>query len=347
MNTTVHFADLSHRQKLAELSKTAADTPMGRLLRRFWHPGALDADLPPNAQVRRRLLGEDVRFVRDADRHVRAYREASGMDGEREVPVVVYAGLLFCYLGTTPAPAFDLPRKPAFEDDGFDLYVREEIWPCNWFQQIENSLDPVHVSFVHHWGRVGSFGGAVAPTIPRLAYEETSAGVRQEATRSEKSRRFSHWTFPNNNMISTPTLAPTDPWVTIGIWMVPIDDEHTARRAVHAVPKTDAATDARIAAYFASVQDYDPSRHHDELVYGRRVPDDPLIALTSAQDYVAAMGQGIIADREHERLGTSDAGVIMLRRQFFRELEAQERGLPGKNWTRERSNLDLPRQVAE
>jgi 5,5'-dehydrodivanillate O-demethylase len=36
--------------------------------------------------------------------------------------------------------------------------------------------------------------------------------------------------------------------------------------------------------------------------------------------------QGPIADREHERLATTDRGVVMLRQMFFREMEKVERG---------------------
>ena len=49
----------------------------------------------------------------------------------------------------TRAPDFDLQRKVEFESPDHIVIAREQIWPCNWFQQVENSLDAVHVSFVH------------------------------------------------------------------------------------------------------------------------------------------------------------------------------------------------------
>ena len=42
--------------------------------------------------------------------------------------------------------------------------------------------------------------------------------------------------------------------------------------------------------------------------------------LINVQDYVAQRGQGVIADREHERLGRSDAAIILLRQIWAREL---------------------------
>ncbi len=55
-------------------------------------------------------------------------------------------------------------------------------------------------------------------------------------------------------------------------------------------------------------------------------------ALQNAQDYIVQVGQGPIVDRSKERLGKSDAGVILLRKIFRRELDAIKKGQPGKDW---------------
>jgi len=44
------------------------------------------------------------------------------------------------------------------------------------------------------------------------------------------------------------------------------------------------------------------------------------------QDTVAWVGQGAVTDRENEHLGESDRGVILLRRQLRRDMEAVQRG---------------------
>ncbi|MDB5947602.1 MAG: putative iron-sulfur containing oxygenase, partial [Ramlibacter sp.] len=90
-------------------------------------------------------------------------------------PVHEYCGLVFAWLGEGPAPAFDLPRKDALEADGVVIVATRETWRINWFQQIENSLDATHVSFVHRALRVASFGDAVTAAIPELSYAETEA----------------------------------------------------------------------------------------------------------------------------------------------------------------------------
>jgi hypothetical protein len=88
-----------------------------------------------------------------------------------------------------------------------------------------------------------------------------------------------------------------------------------------------------LTEYFARVGSYKAADHHDELFRGD-YPADPLIELTSAQDYVAIMGQGTIADHENEMLGQSDAGVARLRAILWREMDALRQGQPGKKWRR-------------
>src|SRR5207245_10946234 len=51
------------------------------------------------------------------------------------------------------------------------------------------------------------------------------------------------------------------------------------------------------------------------------------------EDEIAQTGQGKIPDRTHEHLGRSDAGVILLRQIWQRELRALAEGQPTKQWT--------------
>jgi 5,5'-dehydrodivanillate O-demethylase oxygenase subunit len=257
-----------------------------------------------------------------------------------------YAGLIFAYLGDGPAPEFDLPRKDVFETPDMIMYAREETWPCNWLQLVENSMDAVHVSFVHQAGKVGQFGKAVSTAIPELEYEETDAGIRQIATRGTNVR-VSNWTFPNYNHIAVPGLASEDPWVEIGIWMVPVDDERTTRFGLWAAPSTNSASDTRLKEYFCEHGVYDAADHHEALFTRGEYPDDPLIQITSAQDYLAAIGQGTVADRANEMLGRSDAGIALLRRLFLRELDAIAAGQPTKRWCRLAEAVKLTSSLSE
>lgn len=260
-------------------------------------------------------------------------------------PLREYCGLIFAYMGGGEPPAFELPRKDVFERPNGLLFTRSETWPCNWFQQIENSLDATHVSFVHRWGDVGTFGEAVAATIPQLEYLETDAGIQQTAIRSTNSRRVSDWTFPNNNHISQPGLCHDDPWIDVGIWMTPVDDTHTTRFILYSIPRSTPDADQRITRYFDEFGDYEPANFHDELFLDRRMPKDTLMQLTSAQDYVAAVGQGPIAERSVERLGKSDLGIVFMRRIFFREMDAIRDGRRIKRWRKLDHATDMPHQI--
>jgi 5,5'-dehydrodivanillate O-demethylase len=262
-------------------------------------------------------------------------------------PVQEYCGLVFAYMGEGPAPDFDLPRKDAFERTGGIAFARAEPWPCNWFQQIENSLDATHVSFVHRIGIVGTFGGAVTQAIPELEYQETDAGIRQIATRGKGNVRISDWTFPNNNHIILPSFTKDDPWVDVGIWVVPVDDAAATRFLIYAVPPATPEVHAKFTRFFEQSGDYNPADHHDELFVRGKYPTDPLVELTSAQDYVAVMGQGAIVDRAQEHLGRSDKGVIFLRRLFWRELEGMRTRGPVKKWRRLEHSVQLPIQTPE
>src|SRR5258705_12260181 len=123
--------------------------------------------------------------------------------------------MIFAYMGQGEAPDFDLQRKEEFESLDHIVIAREQIWPCNWFQQVENSLDAVHVSFVHHAGMVGPFGEAISQSIPKLEYSETESGIRQIATRSPTNVRISDWTFPIATTSSRQGAPGTSPGCTV------------------------------------------------------------------------------------------------------------------------------------
>ena len=63
-------------------------------------------------------------------------------------PVQQKAGLIFAYLGPHPAPL--LPNWDVFSMDGMVRDIGYAVLPCNWLQCQENSLDPVHVEWLHN-----------------------------------------------------------------------------------------------------------------------------------------------------------------------------------------------------
>ena len=65
--------------------------------------------------------------------------------------------------------------------------------------------------------------------------------------------------------------------------------------------------------------------------------DKKKVDLVRLQDDVAQVGQGLIAERDGERLGRADVGVIAIRRLWARELAAFREGRPLKQWRRDAS----------
>jgi 5,5'-dehydrodivanillate O-demethylase len=55
--------------------------------------------------------------------------------------------------------------------------------------------------------------------------------------------------------------------------------------------------------------------------------------MVMVQDYLAVVPQRL-PDREHERLGRGDVGVILLRSLWTRELQALAEDRPLKEWSR-------------
>jgi 5,5'-dehydrodivanillate O-demethylase len=254
-------------------------------------------------------------------------------------PIEEYHGLLFAYLGDAPAPEFDLPKKPEFDMVDMHTMSTAQLWDCHWFQQIENSLDPVHLAFAHRWGQVGQFGAAVTAAIPELSYSETSAGIRQVAKRSETNIRISDWTFPNNNHVVAPGASKGDPWVHVTTWVVPVDEAHTTRFTLYGIPGSDPNKLKGVREKYNI--GFNPTAHADAL-FGGRIPDVPEMSVINCQDYVAVRGQGAVFDRTQENLSPSDAGIVFLRRLFLRELEAIQQGRPAKQWTRLQEPIHLP-----
>jgi 5,5'-dehydrodivanillate O-demethylase len=242
--------------------------------------------------------------------------------------------LIFAYLGEGPAPEF--PLYPEFEHfDGFieiDSYMRE----CNYFQNLENALDMSHVGFVHS-DNVASFSGIGSGKS--LEATESEWGVAYKYTRPDGQFRVQQFGMPN---IFYMNALPTDPdigWQESLFWWVPITDHRHMQFSIHRVPATGAAAE-RIHERRSKRRDQITLAHQDiceEILAGRmllRDVDKSAVDLVRLQDDVAQVGQGRIADRQAERLGSSDIGVAVIRRLWNRELAAMLGGRAGKDWKR-------------
>jgi 5,5'-dehydrodivanillate O-demethylase len=253
-------------------------------------------------------------------------------------PTEEYLGLIFAYLGDAQASRVPpLPRYPELEADGV-LDVNSFVQGCNYFQDLENGVDEVHVAFAHRRSRFTEFG--LNWDVPKIDAAETEYGIVQYGTRADGTVRVTHFHMPNLLHYKGSPYSATSGWRDVLTWRVPVDDENHLSFNVNRfhlpselVPEMEAQRDARRAQLAALV----PREEVAAAVLAGQlrsqdIPDRP--DLVMLQDFVAQIGQGINADRRHERLGRSDAGVILLRQLWARELRALAAGRPLKQWTR-------------
>jgi 5,5'-dehydrodivanillate O-demethylase len=196
---------------------------------------------------------------------------------------------------------------------------------CNYFNNMDNAIDELHHYFVH-WNRRKPVAEQV---IPRISGEETEYGIRISMQRPDEERAWVwHYHMPGILQMNT---SDTDQSVH---WRVPVDDE------THLIPTTTfVPTGSEPRRRSADEDPAEASRKiaevAEEIRAGRLTIDD--IELGGSYfpigDEVTQVGQGLIADRQQERLGSSDAALILFRNLWRRELRALAEGRPLTRWT--------------
>jgi 5,5'-dehydrodivanillate O-demethylase oxygenase subunit len=355
-----------------KIVRTGPGTIAGRYMRSFWQPVARTEDIPAGRAKPLRVMSEDFTLYRGESgapqvlaptcahrgtllstgwvegdalrcfyhgwkygpdgRCIEAPAEREGFCKTvsiRSYPTREYLGLIFTYLGEGEAPPF--PRYRDLEADGIretSSYRRD----CNFFNNLENQCDPVHVAFAH---RTSAFteGGLIG--VPQVSAEETDWGLALRAQRPGGGVRVTQFGMPSMIHIKSSPTGPDGNWSDMVAWRVPMDDLCHNSFNIHLHHLTGAAAERYRVPKAAA-----PSAHRPVAELGAAVrrgdihieelKDHPDIV--SIQDDVAQLGQGIIADRENEYLGRSDVGIILLRKIWLRELDALAAGKPTKAW---------------
>jgi 5,5'-dehydrodivanillate O-demethylase len=238
-------------------------------------------------------------------------------------PVEALGGLIFAYLGPQPAPL--LPRWDGFVSDGAIRMIGKSIVPCNWLQIMENSVDPVHTEWLH--GKLYEFRKeqegvkvAIARHHLKFAFDEFEYGVyKRRLVEGQDEKTASDW------LVGHPVIFPHILAVgqSGGAWRVhafqirvPMDDTHTLHLWYNAyIPPAGADVPSRLLED-VSMYDVPFVDEHGEF----------LLDIIDAQDIMAWVTQGPIADRTTESLGTTDRGIILFRNIIKRELKNIEEG---------------------
>ena len=227
-------------------------------------------------------------------------------------PVQELGGMLFVYMGPAPAPA--LPRWDVLAwERGEREIQRHSVLRCNWFQAMENSVDPAHLFWLH--GQTGHLNEALGGEYgEEHEFDIFDYGIMKRRTTAgaEGSRVDQHpLLFPN---ILRHVFSPKQSGKMFHNlqYRVPIDDTSTQIFMVVFVPdetKRASRGDTRFS--------YVPMRDEE---------GEYRLEMVLAQDVMAWESQGRIVDRTREYLGAADRGVVLLRRLMREQIEAVRDG---------------------
>lgn len=253
-------------------------------------------------------------------------------------PVEELGGLIFAYLGPKPAPL--LPR--------WDLLVREDLnrevgithLPINWLHAAENTVDPIHLEFLHTrymnyvMKRQGKPPAAKQRHHLDMAFDLWEFGIMKRRLLEGDDPATSDDWLVGHPLIFPNTLALGGERGPRFEYRVPIDDTHLM--VLHYFTALLAPGErSRPAIPFYEV----PAKHEDGTY---------VVETVVCQDMMAWATQGAIADRTTERLGTTDRGIILFRKLLEEQIVKVERGEDPMGVVRDPSRntpmLSVPRE---
>jgi 5,5'-dehydrodivanillate O-demethylase len=247
-------------------------------------------------------------------------------------PVREQAGLLMAYLGPEPAPL--LPNWDVYAMSNVVRDIGYAMLPCNWLQCQENSLDPVHLEWLH-----SAFTNYVLERLERpervnqkkhakIGFDVFEYGIVKRRVVVGGTEEDTAWAdghpivFPN--MLRQGGSGDGTPG--IGGMMgpafqirTPIDDNNTAHWWVACYPRLEGEAGQEpedIPVYYPIVPQLTPEGQ----------PKWDILDTNSAQDPAAWITQGAIADRTQEHLGRSDKGIILYRQMLEDNIKKVEQG---------------------
>jgi len=252
-------------------------------------------------------------------------------------------GMLFAYMGPEPRPL--LPRYDGFVASPAIRMIGQAVIPANWLQIMENSVDQVHTEWLHgqlheylneQQGRPARY--AISRKHVRIGFTEFEHGIIKRRLLEGQSEDCDDWrvghplVFPT--MLAVGYASPK--WSMYAFQIrTPIDDTHTLHMWYTAYVPPEGVTVASRLLERVPV--------YDVPYIGKN--GDYALDMIDAQDIMAWVTQGSIADRTKENLGSTDQGLAILRRMLHREIRKVERGEDPLGTMRDKranERIDLP-----
>lgn len=268
---------------------------------------------------------------------------------QRAYKAVEAGGLIWAYMGD-PAKEPPLPDLEWMTLNPERRFISKRRQFSNYLQAMEGGIDSSHVSFAHRFNldddplHTGTEGNKYlkADTRPKFEVSESDGGLligaRRNADEDHYYWRITQWMMPWYTII--PPFGTHNPMG--GHAWVPINDESCWAWSWNYHPTEDFG-DREITALNGGdgihvkykPGTYDPlaEKANDYLMdreAQRRKETFSGIAGIAAQDFSLQESMGVICDRTKERLGTSDAAIILARRRLLAAVDdVDSPDLPG------------------
>jgi len=345
------------------ITRVGPGTPGGELLRRYWHPIAIAAELTDEQPTKFvRVLGEDLVLFKDKSGNVGllqdhcAHRGASLLYGRVEERGIscAYHGWLY----DTRGDCLECPAEPA--GSKFHLTVKMRAYPvrtlAGFFWAYLGPLPApelprfdvlvrkdatrkisVYPNLDCNW--FASAENAVDSTHLQILHQDTPFSSRRplNTTRGyiddiESSDYYltdygimKKRTYKDGTIDEHPMIFPTHLRTRGSIWLrTPMDDTHTYQWTVSFKPTEDGR---EIENEVPAVEYLPPLKEPADKMHPEAHYNlQARFGQILSQDIVMWETQGPRGDRPNERLATSDKGIQMLRDLMFEQVAKVERG---------------------
>ena len=329
-------------------------TPAGAILRQYWQPVAVSADLAPGKAKPLRVLGEEFTLYRGESGRAFivgarcAHRFTWLHTGRIEGDCIScfyhgwkYDGEGKCVEMPAETESFArkvrIPHVPVREYVGliFGFFGDGVPPPMHSFPQMDDEdneviagIRPPGVWPMNYFQALENGCDPVHTAfvhqvsephwngVPEVNGFRNERGLEIVAMRNGDDKRTTQYYFPNFHSITIYLAAGTDLEFEHFIWQIPVDDENTMMVSATIIPKR---LLPRVPAFLTGAGRMWHADSHEQLLSGSRAPES-----VTEEDYTAMVGQGLIADRTNERLGRSDRVVIMLRHMWSEAIEGLE-----------------------
>ncbi len=235
-------------------------------------------------------------------------------------PLHIFCDLIFAYMGPPelipPFPRFDLFESPHLTVVPGPGRCGEK--DCNWLQEHENGMDPVHVAYLHAMmtGTQRGFSEK-AGIIPVIEWTQNETGMNYITCRRVDDSdlvwiRINDRMMPNIGIVSAndevrPENTSRRPYIMT--WIVPIDDYNNRR------------------FYLLFSDDRDPLRPNQFTEGFGQTGERPYEERQRHPgDYDMMVSQGPITIYGYENLTSTDYGVIGMRQMIRDGVRAVQAG---------------------